>query len=145
MKKEKPIYHIRLVNGDELISTINKCTKTYLELENPLVVDEMKNPENGQSTILLGKYSLSNEPILRLNMTHVITKTAVEPEIAKYYLNSLSYNKSFVDKQKLNEIKKVNNLLESLINPPSEDNGQVIILKDFDRSRLISNSSSSIN
>ena len=143
--KEKQIAHIRLINGDELISKIQKKTKNTLILENPLIVDEMKNPETGQANLLLARYNLSDDPVVSLRSEHVITISTVSEEIAKYYNNSLVYNMKFIDGPKNQEIQKVNHILETLINETTISENNVIILKEYDRSRVVSNSSNTIN
>lgn len=142
----KTVYHIRLINGDELLSIVSKKTKNEYVLINPLVVDESVNPNTGQSNLLLAKYSLSTKEEMNIQNSHIVTFTEVHPEISSYYYKSLEYNKKHIEPKKLEEISRVNIVLDTVLgNTIQQDQGNVIIFKEVDKKRLVINSSNTIN
>lgn len=130
------IYHLRLVNGDEIITKVTKKTKTLTYVYEPLFVEEIKNPETGQSSILLTKYLLSDDNLATFNNAHVISFSSVNKSIEKYYHVSLEYNKKFIEGQKLNEIEKVTKFMNGLVNKNPEEKTLILKKTDIDLSRV---------
>ena len=79
----KKIGHFRLSNGDEIISSYTK-TKTGYKLYEPAVVDEAMF--NGQSSIVLARYLLSEDNTALLSANHVMTFSNVNVVVRNYYL-----------------------------------------------------------
>lgn len=142
----KKIYHIRLLNGDEIISEVDSENKTSITVLNPLVVEELKNPETGTSSIILSKYSLSDDHNIKINKNHIITLTTVNDTIMQYYMASLIYSEKYIEQNKINEIKKVTDYLNGIIsNKPNGNNGNLIIKKDKIDSSMLHLGSNTIN
>lgn len=139
----KKVYHIRLINGDEIISEIDSENKTSITIINPLVVEELKNPETGTSSIILSKYSLSDDSNIKINKNHIMTLTTVNDAIMQYYMSSLVYNEKYIEQNKINEIKKVTEYLNGIIS--NKPNGKLIIKKDKIDSSMLHLGSNTIN
>jgi hypothetical protein len=106
---EKPIVHVRLINGDEFIAELWKETKTKLQIRRPLTVSEQQDQETGNASIVLSRYLLDNgQDVIDIQKVHVITKTGIIPELETYYINSLQFNEFFIEKNVLENIKKTN-------------------------------------
>lgn len=126
------VHHIRLQNGDEILTEIINETDSIIFVKNPYVVEEIPN-EGGSSTIILSKYLLSSdeENTLSLKHRHIVTITEVHEEIQRYYLNSIIHNK-LIEQQKIQDIHEVNNLLEQM----NEDRNKRVVLKNVEKNRV---------
>jgi hypothetical protein len=140
MTKPNKVFHLRLVNGDEILCRVYRQTKNVILVKDPLVVDEVKDNETGRSSIFLSKYTLSVENNLSLKPEHVVTITPVAAEIEDYYKNSVEYSKNYIEPNKIAEIQKVSAMLSS-INKPSE----VLVLKTSNSSTFLHPQSNSVN
>jgi hypothetical protein len=108
--------HYRLCNGDEIIAEFVGETETEIQIKRPMVVSEVTENKSNISTIVLSKYILFDDnKVFSISKNHVITKTNILDEIKKYYYNSLEYNTLFVEPSVLNEISKVNQMMERMI------------------------------
>lgn len=106
---EKPIVHVRLINGDEFIAELWKETKTKLQIRRPLTVSEQQDAETGSATIVLSRYLLDNGQMpIDIQKIHVLTKTPIMAELETYYLNSLQFNEFFIEKNVMENIKRTN-------------------------------------
>lgn len=135
------VFHIRLLNGDEILTEIIDTTKTTIDVNDPYVLDEVKS-SSGQTTIILTKYLLTkdNKNAVRLNRNHIITISEAHEEIERYYQNSRTFNKD-IETQKIQEIKRVNDLMEGILNT----NQDVIVLKNVHKDRVIDYSSNTVH
>lgn len=124
MTKAKPIVHLRLVNGDEILCQILRKDKTFITVKDALVVDEVKENETGRSSIFLSKYTLTGDDTVKLKLDHVVTMTNVASEIEDYYKNSVEYSKNIIEPTKLSEIAKVSSMLSTINKQP-----EIIVLK----------------
>lgn len=127
------VFHIRLINGDEILTEIvNEDTTAGIICLHPYVIEELKS-ETGHSTIILSKYLLTpdTENALLLKRDHIVTKTSVHDEIIKYYENSKIYNKQ-IEEQKIAEIKRVNDVLVGINNQIQEK----VIIKNVEKNRV---------
>lgn len=140
MPKNNKVFHLRLLNGDEILCHVYRKTKDAILVRDALVVDEVKDNETGRSSIFLSKYTLTVENSLTLRADHVVTMTPVAAEIEDYYQNSVEYSRNYIEPNKLAEIQKVSAMLGAL-NKPSE----VLILKTSNNYATFSPSSNSIN
>jgi hypothetical protein len=124
MKKPKPVFHLRLLNGDEILCQVIRKDKAFITVQDALVVDEVKDNETGRSSIFLSKYTLTGDDKVKLRVDHVVTMTNVAPEIEDYYKNSVEYSKNYIEPTKLTEIAKVSSMLGSINKQP-----EIIVLK----------------
>lgn len=109
------VQHIRLTNGNEILAVVSEITTDTIKLSEPMLIDELKNIETGQTSMVLAKYMLSKENVVTINKSVIVTLGPVHKEIERYYNNSVIYNKGFVEEGKLRDIEKVNQLLEKII------------------------------
>lgn len=105
---DKNIRHIRLLNGDELITVVTGEDEKNIYCENPLFVDAINDEDGNQRAVLTNyiKYS-DGMPKCTLNKCHVIIAVKVHPEVERYYNNSLIFTKEY-DEEFLNNLKNAN-------------------------------------
>ena len=118
-------YHIKLINGEELISRIDKKTLEQEEilLINPMIV-EIMNDDEGSKTVLSNYIKFVSDPKCKISRTKIITFVQVPKEVETYYQNS----KMFADQHDdifLREIvdanKKMHQYRQNLLNPVEDD------------------------
>lgn len=139
MKKEN-IFHIRLVNGDEIIGKMCAKNSNFVTLEDVLTVDEIK--EAGQATIFLSKYSLNSDNKLEFLYEHIVTITKVSPIIANYYLASLNYS-TYMEIQKLQEIQRITDSINNSL--ANIQVAELVNLKNASKESVLAPSSNSVN
>lgn len=107
------IRHVRLINGDELITEYVTTTGTkndkLVVLRNPLVVDRS---EDG-NVVLITYNPYSAKPEVEFQSSHVLNITDVHPEIERYYNNSLIANRKYMDGNIIERIRLTNDSIES--------------------------------
>ena len=134
----KKIGHFRLSNGDEIISSYTK-TKTGYKLYEPAVVDEAMF--NGQSSIVLARYLLSEDNTALLSANHVMTFSNVNVVVRNYYLNSVAYNRIYIYENMLKEIERVSTTMKQLVDGSSDIKQSF----KYTTTRLVAPSSNTIN
>ena len=134
--KTTNVYHIRMINGDELISKVTKKTKTRIFLDEPLAVEEFKNNETGVSNIVLSKFLLSKENKTDISAAHVLTISPVIKQVEDYYTVSVDYNNKLVEENKLIEIEKITKFMIGLISKNTSEQ-TLIKRKDVEASRVV--------
>jgi len=92
------LYHIKLVNGDEIISQTQAATdpEKYFLL-NPLEMNNVVDPTSGKTSCVLHSYApfASNKTTIELSKNQVIAISRVEGEMVNYYKASLEYSVLF--------------------------------------------------
>lgn len=136
----KNIQHLRLSNGDEIITDVLEQNENSILVSEPYTIEEIR--ADGQATIILSKYMLSpdSENELRLKPHHIVTQSSVHKEIERYYHNSVIYNKD-IELSKIQEIKRVNEAMEKITKGESD----LIIRKQVPADRVIILTSNSIH
>jgi hypothetical protein len=144
----KPIHHLVLTNGDHLIATISKKGKTTLTLESPFIIDEHKDQETGQVSMLLNQYLYSNEDAI-ISKNHVMVSIPVEETVEKYYRTYVEFNREIVEKNKVHDMTRVTHLLEKSLEAERNSivgNSNLVIFKEvIDSRQLFIPSSNTIN
>jgi len=110
----KDVCIVKLLNGDELVGILSSETEHTVNIENPLVVEEQYNPDDGTSNIILTSYipfSKSHQ-ILNFSKFHVIQILPVIDEVKRYYINSVTYNQSYVSDNIKSKLSAVNDYME---------------------------------
>lgn len=87
-KKVKKIMFLRLANGDDVISTVTKKTKTTVTLDNPMMIINDVQMDEGKQTMVLFAWLpqgivIGNDVTLDLDL--VVFMKPVEAEIIDYY------------------------------------------------------------
>lgn len=148
MKKNK-ILHLKLLNKEELLSEVKIKNSKEIILINPMIVDEIKNLQTGQSSIVLSLYLLNDNQQATMNKDKIVLMTEVNLPIQEYYTNSLIYNKKYIINNKLNEISRVNEGLKQINSKKDielSNNQNFLILKEpSNNSILISKEKTSLN
>lgn len=116
---KKPIWHMRLINGDEILCQIGKETDNEIVVKYPLVISEKVEKKTGKSNIVLSKYTLSKNSNLNLKQTHIVTKTRVHDEVENFYKSSLDYSKNVLEPNQLAEMQDVADMMNEM-NKPNE-------------------------
>jgi len=137
-----------LTNGDHLIATISKKGKTTLTLESPFIIDEHKDQETGQVSMLLNQYLYSNEDAI-ISKNHVMVSIPVEETVEKYYRTYVEFNREIVEKNKVHDMTRVTHLLEKSLEAERNSivgNSNLVIFKEvIDSRQLFIPSSNTIN
>lgn len=107
----RDIYHVRLINGEELIAILKKDNEHTVTLETPLVVEEIGD-EEGSHKVLQNYIKFTNEvPTCDFRKDHIIVMFKAGPEVSRYYLNSLYFTDEY-DKEFLYKLKSANEKME---------------------------------
>src|ERR1700733_234718 len=85
---ERNVCFIRLLTGDDLIAVIKKKTVKTLEIENPMLILNNIEMDEGKQTLILYPWipqgvCVGNTTTLKTDITVFIN--ALEPEIIEYY------------------------------------------------------------
>lgn len=118
-------YHIKLINGEELITRIDKKTleNDELLLINPMVV-EIMNDEEGSRTILSNYIKFVSDPKCKIDKSKIITCIQVPHEVETYYQNSKIFadqHDSIFLREIVNANKQMNEYKKGLLEPLEED------------------------
>ena len=89
--KDLNIKHIKLINGEEIISLVNQSIGDDLILEFPLLLNTIY--DNNSNTYYFTKYmNLTNDSLIHMNVRNIIAYSTVTDDIKrKYIVSSLSY------------------------------------------------------
>jgi hypothetical protein len=109
------VIHLRLVNGDEIIGDwIGIDDQNQFRIKHPMAVSE--NIAQGVSQVVLSRYIMFMDwEILPIKPEHIMTYSPVIPEMEAYYQNSVVYNQKVVMNNVMDELKKVNGVMESML------------------------------
>lgn len=110
------VYHLRLINGDEIIGELTGATEESLLIQKPMLVSEITDDKTRMSTIVLSKYVLFDDnQEIPFKKIHVVTQTHILEEIKNYYYNSIKYNARFVEPVIKRELIKVNGNMQDML------------------------------
>lgn len=127
------IMHLRLVNSEEIVADIvDETAESYL-VKNPYVVIEA--PE----CITLQKYvPFSENEVIALKKMHIVTLTALHPEMIRYYRNTMDIGKNST-KMAMVGLQHVNEMMEEFIHDGIMPNSNInmIDLKSFPTSNTL--------
>ena len=89
--KDLNIKHLKLINGEEIISLVNQSIGDDLILEFPLLLNTIY--DNNTNTYYFTKYmNLTNDSLIHMNVRNIIAYSSVTDDIKrKYIVSSLSY------------------------------------------------------
>ena len=89
--KDLNIKHLKLINGEEIISLVNQSIGDDLILEFPLLLNTIY--DNNSNTYYFTKYmNLTNDSLIHMNVRNIIAYSSVTDDIKrKYIVSSLSY------------------------------------------------------
>jgi len=89
--KDLNIKHIKLINGEEIISLVNQSIGDDLILEFPLLLNTIY--DNNSNTYYFTKYmNLTNDSLIHMNVRNIIAYSNVTDDIKrKYIVSSLRY------------------------------------------------------
>ena len=89
--KDLNIKHLKLINGEEIISLVNQSIGDDLILEFPLLLNTIY--DNNTNTYYFTKYmNLTNDSLIHMNVRNIIAYSTVTDDIKrKYIVSSLSY------------------------------------------------------
>ena len=89
--KDLNIKHLKLINGEEIISLVNQSIGDDLILEFPLLLNSIY--DNNTNTYYFTKYmNLTNDSLIHMNVRNIIAYSSVTDDIKrKYIVSSLSY------------------------------------------------------
>lgn len=108
------IQHLRLINGEEIVADIISETEWTVTVDTPLMIEERRD-ESGASALIMTKYiPFSTTNRCELSKDHIITYSALHPELIKYYHNSIVFNGKSTAKI-VAEIQRVNALMEEIM------------------------------
>ena len=121
--KDLNIKHLKLINGEEVISLVNQTVGDDLILEFPLLLNSIY--DNNTNTYYFTKYmNLTNDNLIHMNFRNIIAYSSVTDDIKrKYIVSSLSYKEDqLLEERRVNkEIdEKVRRNIDDIIN---EDDG----------------------
>lgn len=94
------IYYLRLNTGDEIIGrVIEENPNTFqLILDNPLKIEVSE--DNDSSMIFFSRYNpYSNDTSIAINMTSIVLFQTASDVVSDYYIKSVDFCKSYIDKQ----------------------------------------------
>ena len=114
------LFHIKLTNGDELISQTEVVLSSEgdkLYLVNPLILQDVMDKDSGQCAIILHDWVPfnTNKNKVELNEDHIVSKSAVDNSMIEYYKVSLEYCMLFAAKEASEKISNAAAHLNSFI------------------------------
>jgi hypothetical protein len=117
--KDLNIKHLKLINGEEIISLVNQSIGDDLILEFPLLLNSIY--DNNTNTYYFTKYmNLTNDSLIHMNVRNIIAYSTVTDDIKrKYIVSSLSYKEDqLLEERRVNkEIdEKVRRNINNIIN-----------------------------
>lgn len=107
------ILHLRLINGEELISKVIDSNDQHFVLESPLVVEEVAD-DYGKFLVLLRYLPYAQNKQCEIDRRHVLVTTELHPEMEKYYFLSLRTNQRSEQKT-LDYIRMANQKIEQAL------------------------------
>lgn len=129
MNKEK-IFLLKLLNNDVIVGEHISETDYTIMLKNPMILEELVDPESGRQMSLLSSYTpFSVSTVLELSKQHILFLLDLHPELKRYYLNALEMSGEYIEKT-IDEIRQVNETIEMLLeedmtDEPTEDESLV--------------------
>jgi hypothetical protein len=115
METKRKIYHLRLINGDELITQMESESKSSFTLYHPLMAQEMFSDDGTSAVVLINYMNFSKNKKCVILRNQVITYNEVPKEVEDFYKNSLVFTFES-DRAMLANIKDANQRLKARIN-----------------------------
>ena len=85
--KDLNIKHLKLINGEEIISLVNQSIGDDLILEFPLLLNSIY--DNNTNTYYFTKYmNLTNDSLIHMNVRNIIAYSSVTDDIKRKYIVS---------------------------------------------------------
>ena len=125
----KPVHHFILMNGDHILAAVAKKTKTTITLQDAFIIDEHKDYDTGQTSLLLNQYLYGQQNAI-ISKSHIMVSTPVDEIVEKYYRTFVRFNAEHVQKSKYNGMKEVTEILEESMTQKSHE-PQLTILKEL--------------
>ena len=113
------LFHIKLTNGDEIISQTqpSRDNEKYVLL-NPLELQDVIDKDTGVTAVILQDYApfTISKSSIELNKAQVISLSKVEGEMIEYYKASLEFVMLFAAREANEKIKHATTHLNKYIN-----------------------------
>lgn len=119
--KDIDIKHIKLSNGEEIVSFINSIRGDDIVLEFPLMLNSVYNNNSTYTYYFTRFMNLTNDNIIHLNTRNIIAYSTVSDEIKEKYIRaSLNYKEDrYKEENRVN--KEIEERIRSNINSIMDD------------------------
>lgn len=115
----KQIYHLRLTNNDEIFGYLLDSENVLtLRVGEPLCTSEIEDDEGNLSIGLMDYLPFSENGYCDIQKSHIITCTAVHPDISEFY----QLSKHFTDKSSNDMMDKIRYTTMRMNDIINEDN-----------------------
>jgi len=113
MKEEQKVQHLRLVNGEEVLSVIEREDATAYYLSSPMVV-AIREDDFGKMTVLMNYIPYNKSTLVPISKAHVITCSDIHEEMERHYFLSLKINKQ-AELGMLESLRETNSMMEKAL------------------------------
>jgi len=114
---------LKLTTGQDVICIVDesKVTEQLIEINHPMTVISVPNPD-GTTMIFLRRYNLlAKSPIMKIRRAHIIGTYAPRLELAKYYKTLMKYHNEVLDKITLQEVDLASTFIDAALSNPAFD------------------------
>lgn len=111
---------LKLTTGQDVICIVDesKVTEQLIEINHPMTVISVPNPD-GTTMIFLRRYNLlAKSPIMKIRRAHIIGTYAPRLELAKYYKTLMKYHNEVLDKITLQEVDLASTFIDAALSNP---------------------------
>ena len=111
---------LKLTTGQDVICIVDesKVTEQLIEINHPMTVISVPNPD-GTTMIFLRRYNLlAKSPIMKIRRAHIIGTYAPRLELAKYYTTLMKYHNEVLDKITLQEVDLASTFIDAALSNP---------------------------
>lgn len=116
------IYHIKLINGDDILGAVVSEDEKFAYISDPMKISE--SGENGFTSMILNKYMpFSQEPIINIPISYIMVIKKIDPDFAIYYHRTLEYHQKYITRLTHDNIVEANITMERLL---SDENDQFV-------------------
>ena len=122
---------LKLTTGQDVICIVDesKVTEQLIEINHPMTVISVPNPD-GTTMIFLRRYNLlAKSPIMKIRRAHIIGTYAPRLELAKYYKTLMKYHDEVLDKITIQEVDLASSFIDAALSNPDFE---TIIEKQLD-------------
>ena len=123
--KDLNIKHLKLINGEEIISLVNQSIGDDLVLEFPLLLNSIYDNDSSYTYYFTKYMNLTNDSLIHINTRNIIAYTSVTDDIKeKYIVSSLRYKENqLLEEYRVNkEIdEKVRRNIDDIIDDATEE------------------------
>lgn len=119
------IYHIKLINGQEIMGTINDDEPTVVY--EPMLIEDRQDMDTGRLyTVLTDFIPFSDENHFVVLPSNIMCKVPLNKGSSHYYKVSKLYNRKLLKEEQMKELQKITDAMEDALTSKKSSVSEIV-------------------